>query len=372
MDTVACSRGLRIFQSGEETYSAMLDAMQGAKKSICLESYTVQEGETANRFAGILMDRANAGIEVNFMYDSFGSFELSGRFLRRLRDNGVRVLEYSPLFSKGLPRLSSLRLRNHRKTLTIDSEVGFIGGMNISDHFVSQENGKKGWRDTHLRMNGSAAISLEKMFLRTWTRSGGAQFTVDRYASQMQTARETHNPIFGNRGLYARKSIRNVYLHEIAKAKRSISISNAYFLPDSSMVRALRRAAHRGVRVTVLCGGIKSDVPLIAYASYPTYGKLLRHGVEIYEWQDSVLHAKTAVIDGHWLTIGSHNLNYRSFLNNLEANACFENPELASQMEEQFAQDLKTAKRIDYSDWEKRAGWRKVRDHFLHSLRFFL
>lgn len=361
-----------VYHSGEETYAAMLDAMQRAKKSICLESYTVEDGKTANRFAGILMDRARAGIEVNFMFDSLGSFDLPGRYLRRLRESGVRVHEFSPLIEGIVPRFDRFKLRNHRKTLTVDSEVGFLGGMNISDRFLPDGKGASGWRDTHMRIGGDAAVSLERLFLNTWSRSGGPKPSPELYESQTRRVRNRVNPILGNRGLYSNKSIRHAYLRAIGRAQKSVFIANAYFLPDPAMTRALREASQRGVRVAVLTGGSKSDIPLISYACSGVYGRLLRRGIEIYEWQESVLHAKTAVIDGTWLTVGSHNLNYRSFLNNLEANACLENPVLGAEMNRHFHEDIAKAKRVDYEQWHRRSRWEKFRGRLFYSIRFFL
>ncbi len=342
-----------LLRDGGEAYPAMLDAIQRARSSICLETYIFREDETGRRFATALCERAQAGVEVNLLYDDWGS-TLSPELVHRLHVAGVRTLAFGPVAKGRLwDRLvGRLRRRNHRKSLVVDGGVAFAGGLNVSDDYAAASAGGRGWRDTHVRMVGPAAAELERMFLDTWRTSRGAALSEERYR------RGTPEPdarvrIVGNEFRKDHKFIRKAYLSAIQRATRRVHLTHAYFLPPARVMRALQRAAQRGVEVSVILAAT-TDVPVLLMAARGLYGKLLRSGVKVYEWTGRVLHAKTAVVDGVWSTVGSTNLDSMSLRSNLEVNAVFEDAELGAAVEAMFEDDLKSCVQVTLEAWKKR------------------
>lgn len=346
----------------------MLEAIAGAKTRISFESFIIRADRTGELFAQALIARAQAGVEVRFSYDALGSYGLPDAFCEKLRRAGVKVLEFHPLHSFGAWR--TLNRRNHRKILVIDGSIGFVGGINIADDYAPVSQGGGGWRDTHLRFEGPAAGWLEALFLRTWVRE-----TIERFVEPLPRRAFDGGVlmrVLGGRNLRERRLIRGAYLRAIRLAEKEVLITNAYFLPDPVLIRALAGAVKRGVTVKVILGGTTSDVPWVGFAALSVYGKLLRRGVEIFEWKDRVLHAKTAVVDGIWSTVGSYNLDYRSLLHNLEVNAAILDPGFGAQMQAMFARDLLASRRVTMDDWESRSWTERMRDWIAYRFRFLL
>lgn len=364
-DTVA------LLKDGAQAYPAMLEAIAAARSTICLETYILQEDHTGNRFAAALAERARAGVEVNLMYDHWGS-SVSDAFLDRLHQAGVRTLSFRPFRLHGrLGRaLAHFRRRNHRKALVVDGVVGFTGGLNISDDYASIDDGGYGWRDTHVRLHGPAAAELERMFLETWRRNRGAPLSPDRY-------RRPPSPtggkvrIVGNELHAGRKDIRRAYVKAISHAQRRVYLTHAYFLPPARVLRALQRAARRGVEVAVILAAT-TDVKLVLLAARGLYDKLLRSGVRVYEWKGRVLHAKTAVVDGRWATIGSANLDALSLRVNLEVNAVIEDERFAESVEAMFRQDLEQCEAITLERWRERPLAEQIASWLAYQLRNWL
>jgi cardiolipin synthase len=337
-----------LLRDGAQAYPAMLEAISAARSTLCVETYIFREDRTGLRFAEALMARARAGVEVNLIYDGWGS-SVSTELRDRLRAAGVRVVEFGPirLHSRYLVRLARvfarLRRRNHRKALIADGRVGFTGGLNLSDDYASEAAGGSGWRDTHVRLEGPAAVELEKVFLDTWRRSRGPAIDLARYRRPFPMSAAAPEAskvrIVCNTFLRERKDIRRAYVTAIQGARRQIHLTHAYFLPPVKVLRALQHSARRGVEVSVILAAT-TDVPLVRMAARAIYGRLLRAGVRVFEWRGRVLHAKTAVVDGNWATVGSANLDYLSLRENLEVNAVVEDAEFGQAVEAMFNQDL--------------------------------
>lgn len=332
----------------------MLDAIGRAQRTLCLETYILREDRVGHRFAEALSARARAGVEVNLMFDAWGS-SVSARFLERLRAAGVRVLAYRPISLPG-PRsqvlLAHLLRRNHKKSLVVDHEVAFTGGVNLCDDHAPVEEGGGGWRDTHLYIQGPAAVELQYFFLRTWRKEGGAPLDEARYVPDGRRP-DGRVLILASDLRRGRLSIRLAYKAAIRAARRRILVTNAYFLPTLRLIRALAAAARRGVEVHVIVPG-ETDVLAVRFASRAIYGRLLRAGVRIHEFSGRVLHAKTAVIDGRWATVGSSNLDSQSLRKNLEANAIVEDERFASALEAMFEEDLARSVEITADSWQHR------------------
>lgn len=348
---------LALLKDGAQTYPAMLQAIAGARRTVCLETYILRDDRTGQRFAEALAERAAAGVEVNVLFDAWGS-RMSSAFLDGLRRAGVRTLAFRPI-DLSVP-LAKVAQRDHRKALIVDGEIAFTGGLNISDDYASPEDGGAGWRDTHLRLEGPAAVELQYFFLRAWLRSGGAPIDEQRYDYSGRRPDPAVQIISND--LPRRKhrhGIRNAYRVAIERARHRIWITNAYFLPPVRVIRALSAAARRGVDVRIMVAGT-TDVPPVLLASRTIYGHLLEAGARMFEWRGRVLHAKTAVIDGVWSTVGSTNLDSQSLRKNLEVNAVITHSGFAAAMERMFAEDLAHCDEITADHWARRAWWEKA------------
>lgn len=354
-----------LLKDGFQAYPAMLDAIAAAKSTICLETYILRDDTTGMRFAHALMERAEAGVHVLVMYDEWGSY-LSAETLARLAEAGVRVLAFSPLrFTPKLGRyLARLMRRNHRKSLIVDGVVAFTGGLNISNDYAAIEDGGHSWRDTHVRIVGPSAQELERLFLDTWSRNKGSKIEPGRFARARNPA-FTKLRFIGNDFALNRKDIRRAYTDAFNHARSRILLTHAYFIPPAKLLKSLLKSARRGVRV-VLIVAAATDVKLVLYAARGLYPKLLRAGVEVYEWQGTVetnsplvrrvLHAKTAVVDGQWATVGSSNLDPLSLRQNLEVNAIIEDAPFACALERMFQEDLASCSRVTMTT-VKSWGW---------------
>lgn len=339
-----------LLKDGLQAYPAMLAAIESAKSTICLETYILEDDDLGLRFIHALCERAKAGVEVLLMFDYWGS-EVSDESIELMREAGVKQLVFRPWKYLGsISRaFSKVVRRNHRKSLTVDGEIGFTGGLNISRHYAAVIDGGEGWRDTHLRITGPDAQALEKLFLTTWNANKGPKYDARRFLRRRVAGCERLQ-VVGNDFALDRKGIRRAYEDAFSRAKERICVTNAYFLPPSKMVRGLVAAARRGVKVTVILAAT-TDVKVVLYAARGLYPRLLKNGIDVREWASGrVLHAKTAVVDGVWATVGSSNLDPMSLRQNLEVNAIVTEPSFGSALEKMFNEDLEHCERITMDD----------------------
>ena len=343
---------------GAEAFPAMLAAISAARRSICLETYILEDDKTGIRFAAALIERAAAGVAVRLLYDAVGGFGVAEAYVDALRTAGVQVVVFHPI-APWRARWSLAR-RNHRKILIVDDEVGFTGGLNISDDYASPADGGRGWRDTHCELRGPIVGDLGRSFRRSWLNAGGKEYPAPPSADLIDpTAGPSLVRLLDNTQRRRRRRIRRAYLAAINGAQRQILIENAYFLPDRGVRAALRRAVARGVDVRVICPG-RSDVRLIELASLLVQRRLSRAGVRLLRWRGVMLHAKTAVIDGAWSTIGSYNLDYISLLFNLEAIVEVLDEQHGALMVRQFELDAANTDPFDEATWQALPWWRKA------------
>jgi len=352
-----------LLKDGLQAYPAMLAAIAQARSTITLETYILREDGTGRRFLEALMERAKAGVEVLLMFDYWGS-DVNEVTMAAVRAAGVKVLAFRPWrylgsFAKAFARV---RKRNHRKSLVVDGVVGFTGGLNISDDYAAVEDGGQGWRDTHVRITGPDAAALERLFLHTWERNRGPAFDGPRFRRPVQAGCELLR-VVGNDFALDRKGIRRAYTDAFNRARERIFVTNAYFLPPAKMIKALVAAAKRGVRVAIVLAAT-TDVKLVLWAARGLYPKLLKNRIEVYEWSAGrVLHAKTAVVDGTWTTVGSSNLDPLSLRQNLEVNAIVIEPGFGAALEKLFLEDLGNCHQVtretikSYGWFERFASW---------------
>lgn len=360
---------IRILRDGKETYPAMLEAIAGAKRFINLETYIIASDRTGWRFAKALAEKAKSGVEVNFMFDAIGGWEVSPEFLAFLQESKIRVVEFHPI-APWRPKWG-WHNRDHRKILVIDGEIGFTGGINLSDDYAPYEEGGGGWRDTHCRVEGPLVRELNRLFFDIWRRGGGPPLDGKKHLFEIHSTEGQLGCVLDNEAFRNRRKIRRAYLQALRKATKTIRITNAYFIPDHGILGEIKKARKRGVEVEVMVPG-ESDVRVVWYASRALYHRLLSWGVKLYELQKTMLHAKTAVIDGLWSTIGSCNIDHRSFRNNLEANVLVLDEAFGKSMDEMFAEDKKSCTEIVLADFEKRPFWRKIVEQVCYFFRSLL
>ena len=338
---------------GGQAFPAMLRAIAAARSSILCETYILRDDGTGWRFARALAARARAGVAVHLLYDAWGS-SVGEDFLDFLHAAGVQVLAFRPLRWGG--RLGEFvqrhRRRNHRKVLVVDGRIAFTGGLNLADDYAAPEDGGKGWRDTHVRLEGPVAKELVLPFVRIWRRAGGKPVDLRRFRGLVRRP-DPRVRVIGSPGFKGHRQIRRAYLQAIETADTRVWITSAYFLPPMRILKALRDAARRGVDVQVIVGGT-TDVKPVLFASRTLYGPLLKAGVRIHEFHGRVLHAKTAAVDGRWATVGSSNLDHHSLLVNLEVNAVIEDRRFAEALEELFLADLRSTREVTQASWRRR------------------
>jgi cardiolipin synthase A/B len=346
---------------GPSTYREMLAAIRGAERYIHLETYIFASDSVGQEFADALTERARAGVAVRVLYDAFGSFESSAEFFDGLRAAGVELREYHGFDITSPASVADLNTRDHRKILVVDGSVAFTGGINVSREYSSASGGRRsrdpqttGWRDTHILIRGPAVAGFQQLFLENWRAQGEDVGPVpDAPAAPRAQGEDLVQIVHAQGGDGEYSAIYHAYLHAMELATERIWITQAYFAPDKRFLDTLRAAARRGVDVRIIVPGV-SDVGLVLSASRSHYGSLLSAGVRLYETRDTVLHAKTAVIDGVWSTVGSSNLDYRSFLHNDEVNAVVLGSRFGALMEAQFLEDTKAGKPVLLKDWQDR------------------
>jgi cardiolipin synthase len=306
-------------------------------------------------------------VQVNIIYDSLGSLRSSGSFFRRLRKGGVNVLEFSPLNPFRARGLWHPIYRDHRKVLIVDGKTAVTGGINISSEFPGSRAAekKKVWRDTDIEIKGPAVAEFQRLFLDTWKRQTGPKLPRRDYFPPLKSEGDDLVRVAGSTPGDWNRITFIMYVSAFNSARKSIHLTNAYFVPDNQIVNALTGAAKRGVDVKIILPD-SSDFNMIFYAGRHYYSELLKAGVKLYERQKHFLHAKTAVIDGVWSTVGSTNMDYWSSAHNDEENAVVVGRDFASQMEAMFSEDLAESKEILPGEWEKRSSIAKFREWFFH------
>jgi len=374
---------VELLQDGPGTYAAMFDAIERAYHHVNLESYILEADGPGEEFARRLIERARAGVQVNVLFDSFGSLSTPASFFERLRENGVNVCEYNPLSRLGTLLSRALHQRDHRKLMVVDGRVGFIGGVNISSvyssgsspvhhrHAGTPQGDKPGWRDTHVRIEGPIVAQLQRLFIGHWVRYSPIALEGDEYFPAL-AATGTHRVALAACDAGRRRNpFYRALLGAIGAARHRVLLTTAYLVPTRRLLRVLTAAARRGVEVHLLLPGISDFwAPLAAGRSH--YGRLLRAGVHLHERHDTLLHAKTCVIDGVWTSVGSSNLDWRSFLHNAEANVIVLDEALAAEMEGVYAEDLSQAKEIERAQWARRGLRQRLAETIARRFEFFL
>ena len=351
-----------LLQDGAVTYSAMFAAIRKAQDHINLESYIIDDDEIGRQFADLLLEQQGRGVQVNVIYDSVGGINTPKAFFDRLRQGDIELLEFNPINPLKVRAQWLVNNRDHRKLLIVDGRTAFIGGINISSvnsvgSVISRKKQTEGqsvaWRDTDLQVEGPAVGEFQKLFMETWEKQHGKPLAPKTYFPELKPQ---GNDIVRAIGSTADDPYSLIYLtliSAIGNAERQVYLTNAYFVPDPQLLKSLIDAAARGVDVKLILPS-HSDSAVVFHAGRSHYSTLLKAGVKIYERRGALLHSKSAIIDGVWSTVGSTNLDWRSFLDNDEINAVILGREFAQQMQAMFATDLEASEAIDLERWEHR------------------
>ena len=372
---------LILLYDGPQTMAAMIAAIKSATNHINLETYIFDQDVVGIQFAELLIAKQRAGVNVHVLYDAVGTVGTPEAFFQNMRDAGIQLQAFNPinpLKQNGQNAGWDPNHRDHRKILVVDGKVGFTGGVNISSTYAnsslfrskSRASSKIGWRDTHVQIEGPAVASLQWEFLNTWFALNASTLVGSDFFPPLPKAGDTLVRVLASEP-GGDQEIYRAHLLAIRSAKRSIHITCAYFVPDEQVRQALSEAALRGVEVRLVLPGVRESGPAF-YAGRATYQRMLSDGVQIYELQIAVLHAKTAVIDGVWSTVGSANMDTRSFLHNSELNVMVFDLAFAAAMEDAFSEDLKSSKPVSLQQWSERPVAERIKEWLASRFGYWL
>ena len=336
---------VEILENGNGTYPVVWDAISSAKRTLTVQWYYSQPGAVADTFAARVAERARAGVKVLVLMDAFGSQNLTREWARSLRASGVRLAWLRPVHWYTLQKAN---FRSHARVLVVDGMRAFTGGYGLADYWLGDGRHDQQWRDTNVEVEGPAAMQLQAAFAAAWAEATGDLLTGDEFFPRAAT-RPAGNEIAGV--LYASPttgstSAERFMALSIASARRRLWVTNSYFVPDDDFRNLLKDAARRGVDVRILTAGPKTDVKTTTWAGRARYEELLEAGVRIWEYQPTMMHSKTFVVDGLWSTIGSLNFDNRSLAFNNETNVAVLDSAFAVRMERMFEEDLRYSKEI--------------------------
>jgi cardiolipin synthase len=369
---------VKLLFDGPQTMAAMMASIRAARSSINLETYIFAQDELGLKFADLLIAKQKEGVQVNIIYDCVGTAGTPEAFFTRMLDAGIQLCPFHPL--NPLMRLGRWKVnhRDHRKILVVDGIVGFAGGANISGTYLfgslfrhkDKTGNRLGWRDTHLQIEGPAVASLQALFVENWFSQTEFRLDPKIYFPAEKVLGDTKVRVVGSEpgGDF---EIYRAYILAIEQATRTIHLTAAYFVPDPQLLKALERAARRGVAVEIILTTI-TDSSVVQHASQSFYQELLQAGVHLYQLKSSILHAKTAVVDAVWSTVGSTNLDMRSFLFNKEVNVIVVSSSFGTEMENAFQEDRKNSLEVTAGVWGQRPRSDRVKEWAARVMAYWL
>ncbi len=371
---------VKLLQDGPATYEAMFAAISAARDHINMETYILDDDEVGQRFAQALMAKQRQGVQVHLIRDSVGTIATPAGFFERLAASGIKVLEFNPVNPLAARKVWELNQRDHRKLLIVDGRTAFLGGINISSVYSggSSAKGARGradgapaWRDTDLQLTGPVVAELQKMFIATWAAQKGDALAPKNYFPRPEAVGRQVVRAVGSSPDEPFSLIYATLLSAIGSAETSVLLTNAYFAPDPQLLAALGDAARRGVDVRLILPS-QTDSWLVFHAGRAYYQPLLEAGVKIYERRGAILHSKTALVDGVWSTVGSTNLDWRSFLHNFELNAVVLGVEFGAQVQAMFNKDLAESDEIELAQWRRRPLDLRLKEGFARVWEYWL
>lgn len=346
---------------GNMKFKQLLKDLKAAKHHIHLEYYIIKDDNIGTKVIDVLCEKAEAGVKVRLIFDDVGS-KISRAARKRLKQSGVAFFPFMPVL---FPRFSGkMNYRNHRKIVVIDGEIGYVGGINISDKYVNYDDAQQYWRDTHIRLVGEAVKQLQIHFLTTWDFVSGASLSItSSYFPEIACKKDVAVQIAGSGPDTDWANIMEVLILAITTADKYVYITTPYFIPNDEIITAIQIADKSGVEVKIIVPQ-KSDSWTAEHATNSFLGPLLEAGVEVYRYTKGFVHAKTVVIDDVFCTVGTANMDYRSFNINFEINALIYNNEVGARLKQQFLKDLEACEKLELNSWQQRPGYIKLQESF--------
>lgn len=349
---------IKVLINGEEKFPVLFQELKKAKQSIHLDYYIIKDDKIGSELFDILIEKAALGIKVKIIYDDVGS-SISKVGLKRLKEAGIQAFPYMPVLFSRLAHKANYR--NHRKIVVIDNETGFLGGINIKDKYINPNDTNLFWRDTHVMIQGEAVIDLQYLFISDWYFVSGQKINLEefRYSNSFQISNDVPTSILGSDYGKNNHTIMEAFFGMITSAKEEILITTPYFVPDESIFNALKITSKSGVNIKLIVPE-RPDIKTAFYASQTYLKDLIQSGVEVYYYTKGMMHSKTMVIDRHISTVGSTNMDQRSFSLNAEVNAFVEDEAVAQKLRFHFEEDLKECHKLRLEDLKNRPWYVKV------------
>lgn len=346
---------LKIYTNGTDKFADLFADLEKAENFIHANYYIIQDDQLGDKFINLLTKKAAEGIEVRLLYDKMGCRNLSAHSLNMLEDAGGKAAPFAPF-------ILDMNYRNHRKNVVIDGKIGYLGGINVGEEYIGHSRKFADWRDTHLRLVGKSVDSLQHQFCLDWNFAvGEALFSNEKYFPEKKAGGSSPIQIVSSGPDSEEQEIKSMFLKMIYGAEKNISIQSPYFIPDQSVLEALKNAARSGIDVKIMIPD-RGDHAFVYGANNSFIGHMLESGARCYRYKEGFLHSKTISIDGHILSIGTTNMDVRSFKLNFEINAFIYDKEVTKQHDKIFEQDLEHAQEITMDDYENRGWTMKVRE----------
>ncbi|WP_242847909.1 cardiolipin synthase [Inediibacterium massiliense] len=351
---------VKVLSNGDETFSSIIEVLAEAKDHIHLEYFIIKDDNIGKIIKNILMNKAREGVKVRVIYDSVGSWRLSRKYLREMKEAGVEIYGFSPVVFPILSR--KLNYRNHRKIIVVDGKIGFVGGLNIGDEYLGKDPYLGFWRDSHAKVEGEAVYALQNIFFRDWMFVSKEEILLSsRYYPKLSYYGEQLVQIIASGPDTDWQSIMQAYFLIIASSENRIWMNTPYLVPGESIMMALKTAALSGVDVRIILPG-KADHKTVFWASLSHVEELLEAGVKVYQYKKGFIHGKIMLVDGEAASIGTANLDLRSFEINFEVNAFIYDQEIIAQMEEHFLIDIKDSEEIILEEYKRRSIFNKIKE----------
>lgn len=353
------NNAVQIFTDGQKKFQALLEDIEQAENHIHLLYYILRDDNLGQRLADALIRKAKAGLEVKLLYDDMGSRLLKRGYLKKMKQAGIQVESFFPSF---IPKVNlKINYRNHRKLAIIDGKIGYTGGFNIGDEYLGFNKRFGYWRDTHLRVEGDAVNNMQTRFILDWNHASRRDIVYEERYYKAEPKGDVAMQIVSSGPDSEWEQIKHGYLKMILSAKKHVYIQTPYFIPDDSLLDALRVAVLSGVDVRIMIPN-KPDHPFVYWATYSNIGDMLKAGATVYIYQKGFLHAKTIVVDDTIASVGTANIDVRSFRLNFEVNAFLYHPDAAKELSDRFHEDIVDSTELTLPLYQSRSTWIRFKE----------
>ncbi|MCL3779825.1 cardiolipin synthase [Prolixibacteraceae bacterium JC049] len=352
---------VKLLHNGDQTFAHIIQALEQARHHIHLEYYIIEDDKIGKIIKNLLITKAIQGVQVRVIFDDVGSWGISKRFKKELKQNGVEIRAFMPV---SFPWFTSrVNYRNHRKIIVVDGQIGFLGGLNIADRYIDGIPGIGSWRDTHVQIKGDAVATIQMQFISHWYFCSEQLLPLDEYIIDNPPSQGVVTQISASGPDSDWESISQAYFTAISTANRSVFIATPYFMPTADILTAIKTAAMKGVDIRLLIPE-KSDTVIPKWCTESYIEELLEAGVRVFRFKNGFYHSKLMMVDGVWSSVGTANMDFRSLETNFEINAFFYNRAIYKELASRFIQDLSRSVEIEIKQWQKRPLLKKLKASF--------